>query len=313
MTDAAVSELEALVAGLNKRDRPEWNKVIMDVYDSHSAAIALAGDLKRAVVVARKAADIAGTMLTQSPDAVGVIITYANILLCQAPEESESILKRHSVWKRRHPIPDETRLRLDLNLSMARLVLGYRERKWVDGIESGRLKVAHDTLLSVFREAHPLGRLADAAAAALLLGLIRVLWGKPDDIDWLSQSVAIALRARQLETLWRAYINLAHSLYRRGQSAHDAAAAAIDLMEFSLSSSSDSDSSPRFALLSVPMAHATRYLILSGDKKVDKVLRKFPALRRMFSNLESGTLKDDRDGRVSHEWLRVDDADYVIF
>ena len=313
VTDAAVRDLEILVAGLTKRARQEWNEVIMNIYDSHSAAIALAGDLKRAVSVARKAADIAETVLTKSPDAVGVIITYANILLSQAPEESESILKRHSVWSRRHPISDETRLRLNWNLSMARLLLGYRDRKWMDGIESGRLKVAHDTLLSVFQEAYPLGRLADAAAAALLLGIIRVLWNKLDDIDWFSQSVAVALRARQLEALWRAYINLAHSLHRRGQSAHDAAAAAMDLMEFSLSSSSDSDSSPRFALLSVPMAHAARYLILSGDKRVDKILRKFPAIRRMFNNLETATLKDDRDGRVNHEWLRVDDADYVIF
>jgi hypothetical protein len=313
VTEAAVTELEALLAGLSERALQKWNEVLMEIYDTHSAAIALSGDLKRAVTVARKAAEIAQMALTKSPDAIGVVITYANILLCQAPEQSESILKRLSLLAGRYSISDETRLRLDVNLSMARLILGYKERQSADGIESARLNEAYETLLGVFREAHALGRLPDAAAAALLLGLIRVLWNKSDDIDWFSQSVAIALRARQLETLWRSYINLAHSLYRSGQEPHDAAAAAIDLMEFSLSSSSDTDNSPRFALLSVPMAHATRYLILAKDKKVSKVLRKFPALRRMFSSLESGELRDDRDGRLSHEWLRVGEADYVIF
>lgn len=312
VADAAVTELDLIVGGLSKHARQEWDEVRMDVYDSHSAAVALAGDLRRAVVEARKAADIASRLRKKSPDAVGVIITYANILLCESPEESELILKHQSHLSRRLPIPDETRLRLDLNLSMARIVLGYRDRLLLEG-KDGRLKVAHNTLLNVFRQAHPLGRFADAAAAALLLGIIRVLWNKSDDIDWFSQSVAVALRARQLETLWRAYINLAHSLFRRGLSAQEAAAAAMDLMEFSLSASADSDNSKRFALLSVPMAHAARYLILAGDKKAETILRKFPALRRMFSNLELGKLKEDRDGRVSHEWLRVGEADYVIF
>jgi len=313
VAEAAVAELDVFIEGLSSRARQEWDEVRMDIYDSHSAAVALAGDLKRAVVEARKAADIANKVRRKSADAVGVIITYANILLCEAPQESEAILKRQSLLSRRLPIPHETRLRLDLNLSMARIVMGYRDGRWISGNETGRLGLARKTLLNVFKEAHPLGRLADAAASALLLGLISVLWKKPDDIDWFSQSVTIALRARQLETLWRAYINLAHSLFRQGLPAYEAAAAAMDLMEYSLGSSTGVDNSPRFALLSVPMAHAARYLILAGDKKVERVLRKFPALRRMFSNPESGKLKENRDGYVSHEWLRVGDADYVIF
>jgi hypothetical protein len=313
VTDDAVRELDVLVAGLTRRERQKWNNVIMEVHDTHSAAVALGGDLRRAVVEARKAAGIAETLIKKSPDALGVIITFANILLCEAPEESESVLERYSVFAERPSIPEETRLRLNLNLSMARIVLGYREAKFAKRSGTSRLEVAHETLLSVFKQAHPLGRLADAAAAALLLGLIRALWDKPDDIDWFSQSTSVAVRARQLETLWRAYINLAHSLYRRGQPAHDQAAAALDLMAFSLSSYAEPDRNPRFDLLSVPMAHAVRYLILAGDDKADRVLRRFPALRRMFSNLESGALKDDRDGRTSHEWLRVGEVDYVIF
>jgi hypothetical protein len=33
----------------------------------------------------------------------------------------------------------------------------------------------------------------------------------------------------------------------------------------------------------------------------------------MFSSIERGELKDDRDGWTSHEWLRIGSADYVIY
>jgi hypothetical protein len=275
--------------------------------------VALAGDVRRAVVEARKAASIAESLVKRSPDALDVIITYANILLCEAPEESESILERYSLFAQRPSIPEETRLRLNLNLSMARIVIGYRETTGLQRRGASRLETANETLLDVFKQAHPLGRLADASAAALLIGLISALHNKPDEVDWFSQSTSLAVRARQLETLWRGYINLAHSLYRSGQPAHDPAAAALDLMLFSLSSYPEPDTNPRFDLLAVPMAHAVRYLILAGDGKAESVLRRFPALRRLFSNIESGDLKDNRDGRTSHEWLRVGQVDYVIF
>jgi hypothetical protein len=313
ITDEAVRELDGLVAGAADGERQEWREVMMEVRHTHSAAVALAGDLQQAVAEARKAADIAEALLTTSPRALDTIITYANILLCEAPEESESLLERYTPFAARPSIREDTRLRLNLNMSMARIVLGYCDARSTGQSENGRLAAAHETLLGVFKQAHPLGRLADAAAAALLLGLIRALWGKPDDVDWFSQATSLALRARQLETLWRAYINLAHSLYRSDQPARDPAAAALDIMTYSLRSYAEPDRTPRFNLLSVPMAHAVRYLILAGDDEAEKTLRRFPALRGMFSDLESGRLKDDRGGRTSHEWLRVGEADYVIY
>ena len=312
ITEAAVRELY-LLAEPWLSESQKWCDVIMEVRHTHGVAIALAGDMGRAVAEAREAAAIAETLLDKSPQALDVIITYTNILLCEAPEESESILARHLAFGERADIQEATRLRLNLNLSMARILLAYREMQSAGAEKNSRLTSAHETLLGVFRQAHPLGRLSNAAAAALLLGLVSALRGRPDEIDWFAQAVALAIRARQLETLWRGHINLAHSLHRVGQSAHDAAAAALDIMVYSLSSYAEPDRNPRFNLLSVPMAHAVRYLILAEDRKADRVLRAFPALRRMFRNLKAGELKDDRDGRTSHEWLRVGEADYVLY
>lgn len=313
ITDDAVKELNAFVAAMTTGERHNWNDVIMEVYHAHSVTVALAGDIRRALVEGRKAADIAETLLTTSPHALDVIITYANILLSEAPEKTELLLQRYLLFSEPNRIREDTRLRLDLNISMARIIMGYREARAKERNGRSRLAMAHETLLGVFKHAHPLGRLGEAAAAALLLGLISALRDTTDEIDWFSQAISLAIRGRQLEILWRAHINLAHSLYRSGKSAHDAAAAALDILMYSLSSYAEPDRNPRFDLLSVPMAHAVRYLILDHDDKAEKILGKFPALRRMFANVESGEMKADRDGRISHEWLRVGEVDYVIY
>jgi hypothetical protein len=313
VTEQAVREVEQLITRLPAARRRSWNSVVMDVLDAHSAAIALSGDLRRAVVEARKAAAIAESLINEHPNALEVIITSSNILLCDAPEESESVLSRYARLAERRTFPDGTRLRLNLNLGMSRIVLADRARVSGADTAKGLLESAHRSLLAVFQEAHPLGRLADAAAASLLLGLISALRQQSDDIDWFSQSVAVAIRARQMETLWRAHINLAHSLHRQGQNAHDSAAAALELMDYSLSRDPEADRSPRFNLVALPMAHAVRYLLLTQDDKASAALRKYPALGRMFQDVEAGELKADRDGRTSHEWLRIGDVDYVIF
>jgi hypothetical protein len=322
ITSEAVAELNVILAGASEDEWTRWRDVVMEVRDTHSAAVALAGDVRRAVVEARKAARIAETLVETSPRrALSVIITYANILLCEAPKESEALLQRYLEYSERPSVPEEMRLRLELNLSMAQLLIGYRENGSRAKSDSGPLAVAYRTLSSVFRRAYPIGYLTNAAAAALLLGLIcavrdeadEVADDEVDEIEWFSRSVSLAVRARQMETLWRAYINLAHSFYRDGQSPHDPAAAALDIMTESLETYPEADRTPRFDLLAVPMAHATRYLILAGDEKAQHALRTYPALRRMFSDLESGQLKNDRDGRTSHEWLRIGTADYVIY
>jgi AAA ATPase domain len=313
ITAMAIQDLNAHLVSMRRNEREKWNEVIMEVRHAHSVTIALAGDIRQALTESREAARIAQTQLTKSAHAIDVIITYANILLSEAPNESESILQHYQDFAKRKRIADETRLRLDLNISMARMIIGYREERCAKGTGTSRLETANKTLLQVFRQAHPLGRLGEAAAAALLLGLISALQGKADDIDWFAQSIALAIRGRQLEILWRAHLNLAHSLHRSGRSPHDPATAALDIMIYSLSAFANADQSPRFNLLSVPMAHAVRYLILSGDQKAENVFRKFPLLRRMFTRLNTGQMKDNRDGRASHEWLRIGEADYVIY
>jgi hypothetical protein len=313
ITDMSLKELRLLLEEDGVPKQNQWTQVLMEVQHTHSVALAVAGDLKRAVMEGRKAASIAETLLDVFPDALDVIITYANILLCEAPEQSELLLERYRSLVTPEIVSDATRLRLDLHLSMSRIVVGHKEAKSGEG-GSGRLEVARDTLVGVFRRAHPLGRIADAAAAALLVGLIDALRGRPEDIDWFSQAAALAMRARQLDTLWRANINLAHSLHRDGQSAYDPAAAALDIITSSLNSYGEPDRNPRFDLVCVPMAHAVRFLILAGNETTSsRVLTAFPALRRFFADLKAGTLKDDRDGRSSHEWFRVGDADYVLY
>ncbi|HEX7676531.1 MAG TPA: hypothetical protein VF713_00290, partial [Thermoanaerobaculia bacterium] len=171
VTDQAVRELNNLVSDLAPGKRRHWDGVMMEVLDAHSDAIALSGDLRRAVIEARKAATIAESLVDENPNAIDVIITYANILLYEAPEESESVLDRYTLLAQRATVSEGTRLRLNLNLAMARIVLGYRETRPSTPHENRRLRLAHDALLAVFKQAHPLGRMADAAAAALLLGL----------------------------------------------------------------------------------------------------------------------------------------------
>ena len=312
ITSEAVGDLKAITCGLDAAEKVMWDSLIMKVRETHSTAIALSGDLTRAVEEARIAANLAISLIETDPDALDVIITSANILLCEAPQESESTLERYLEFSGRSSVRESTRLRLRINLSMAKIVLAYRCAE-VGNRSRSRLKMAREALFSVFKKAHPLGRLKDAAASALLLGLIETLWGREEDVDWYSQSAALATRCRQLETLWRAQINLAHSLHRAGKSGHDPAAAALELMMYSLSSFPVPDESPRFDLLSMPMAHAVRYLLLEKDPKAHEVLRRLPALRRLFDDLETAQLKEDRDGRKSHEWLRVDSADYVIY
>ena len=315
ITESAVKELSLLMRGLdeNEQSQEDWRRFIVKIYHTHSAAGALAGDLNQATVEARRAARLAKSLVYIDQDALDVIITSCNILLAEAPTESEAELEYYKNLSGNISMQEGTKLRLDINLSMAHIVLAYRHDEESERKKEQRLLAAKEMLHGVFRRAHPLGRIKDASASSLLLGLICALEGNPEDIDWFSQSAALAIRSRQLETLWRANINLAHSLFRAGQSAHDPAAAALDLMLHSLSSFAEPDQSPRFSLLSVPMAHAVRYLILYGDEKSHVTLKKVPELRSLFENLENGELKKDRDGRNSHEWFRVGNFDYVLY
>jgi hypothetical protein len=66
-------------------------------------------------------------------------------------------------------------------------------------------------------------------------------------------------------------------------------------------------------LLWSPLAQAVHFLIVSEDNAGIAALQKYPQLRTAFSVPSQGILREDRGGISSHEWIRVEGYDYVIF
>jgi hypothetical protein len=172
-------------------------------------------------------------------------------------------------------------------------------------------------LKPVFSNSFRVGRYPDAGAAALLLGIISALGDGGDEVSWFAQAVTAAARGRQMETLWRSHINLATALHRRNESSfetlRDHARAALEILEDTLSPYPRPDRSTRFALIAVPMAHAVRFLIQRGDEVGFSALERYPLLKNCFQDLKRGVLRQDRGGYRSHEWLNVEQWDYVIY
>jgi hypothetical protein len=52
---------------------------------------------------------------------------------------------------------------------------------------------------------------------------------------------------------------------------------------------------------------------LAGDAEGPRALSRFPALLSCFADPAGRRLRDDRGGFANHEWLRVDEYDYVIY
>ena len=202
------------------------------------------------------------------------------------------------------------------NLGMTGILLAYRSTR-KNGQHRQMLKVAFSILEPVFRRSYALGRFPDAAAAALLLGIAGALTERQDESAWFAQAVAAATRGGQAETLWRAHINLATSIARRDGAesprVRDHSHAAVEILNDTMAGYSEPERSARFALVRVPLAQATRFLIASRDGLGEENLARYPSLRECFSDARRGTLRDDRGGYESHEWVRIASYDYVIY
>jgi len=300
--DEAESEAEA----------EEWDALQMEGHYALAVALALSGEIEKALQSSREAVDIAKPY--RSTLASTVRSTHANILLAEDPQESEKLLRDCLLEMAARSAPQEERDLVEVDLAMALVVQAYQDD---DEDTSNRLADAHHKLLRVFSGAHRLGHLADAAAAALMLGIISAVREDGDEAMWFAQAIGSSTRAGQAETLWRAQINLATSLYRRegllNPAVVDHARSALNLMEESLSSYTHPDLSARIRLLWVPMAQAIRLLILGGDGLGRRALERYPALRGCFEDPDRGDLSTDRGGISSHEWIRVGEYDYVIF
>jgi hypothetical protein len=289
-----------------------WAVLRAELLHALASAEALSGNVDAALQISEEAVALVQHWTT--PSAHDIIGTYANILLARDPVASERILRRR-LTARSHSEPPGTDLS-EVHLSMA-LILQAHRLPDADQQRGAMLSEARERLTTVARVSGHLGHHPDAAAAALMLGIVSELEGESDAVSWFAQAAASASQGRQLEILWRARINLALALFdlehRVTPQVRDQAAGALDLMVETLESEVDGNSAPRLALMSVPIAHAIRLLLLAEDERAAHALVRYPALRACFVDLETATLYEDRGGRASHEWLRVRDADYVIY
>lgn len=315
---ARASEVAARAVREVKELSPEdgaWEVLEMEALHSQAVALALSGEISEALDRSERAVDIAKR--SSSSLAQHVISTYANILLARDPAASESILRRSLANLAAPPAPNDVRDETEINLSMALVLQAHRVAGTKENQAGTMLAEAAERLSRVFTGTYQLGHYPDAGAAALLLGIVSVLRDEGDEVSWFAQAVAAAARGRQMETLWRAHINLATATYRRREAVdevvRDHARAALEILEETLSPYPQPDRSARFELICVPLAQAVRFLLLAGDEAGLAALERYPALRITFQDARKGILRNDRGGYRSHEWLRIGDEDYVLY
>jgi hypothetical protein len=296
---------------------PRWERLEMEALHSEAVALAISGEVDQALETSGRAVEIA----RRAPSSMGqhVISTYANILLAREPAESESILRRclSDLGDSASPDATEARDATRINLGMA-LVLQAHAGAMVRAEAEEALGEAGTLLGDVFDDSYPFGRYPDAAAAALMLGLIDAIGGDADGEEhWFGKARIAAVRGRQMETLWKANIDLATALHRAGgaasESIRDHAHSALVILEDSLAPYPVPDRSARFELVRAPLAQAVRFLTLAGDDRGPEALARYPALREGFQNPEAAILREDRGGYESHEWLRICGEDYILY
>jgi hypothetical protein len=292
-----------------------WETLEMEALHTDAVALALSGDVEDALRSSERAVEIARR--SNSPLTLNVISTYANILLTRDPGASELILRQCL-----HDLVAETpsggaRNLVEVHLSMALVIQALKlVSQDMNRARSG-LAEAEQLLSAVFRRSFRVGQYPDAGAAALMLGIVSALVQRNDEASWFAQAVAAASRGRQMETLWRAHINLATALYQRQgtvtASVRDHALAAFEIMEETLSPYPQPDRSARFQLLRMPLAHAVRFLILAADEAGPSALERYPALRRLFHDPRAGVLIDENGDQHTFGWLQTHRGAYMIY
>jgi len=151
-----------------------------------------------------------------------------------------------------------------------------------------------------------------------MLGIASLASGQDGEVAWFAQAVAAAARGRQMETLWRAHINLATALHREGRSpsegARDHAAAALEIMEADARALPAARTDQHALRLSACRSRRRFGSSFSPvTKKGFRALERYPRLRLSFSDPAAGVLASEDTAPRSHEWLRISGEDYVIY
>jgi hypothetical protein len=310
----AVTDIRALRSSASSGDEAAWEELEMEALHSQAVALALSGEIDEALHVSGDAVEIARR--SQSSLSHRVISIHANILLAKDPAASESILRDCLVDAAALPAMSDARHAIEINLGMALVLRAYGL-----GVEDERARAmlteARELLTRVFTSSFQVGRYPNAGAATLMLGIVSALEDDGHEVSWFAQAVAAASRGHKMETLWRAHVNLAIAMHRRDgrvtESVRDHARAAVEILEETLSPYAQPDRTARFDLIRVPLAQAVRLLLLVGDEAGRAPLVRYPELRKSFQDVEAGILREDRGAYRSHEWLRIDGDDYVIY
>lgn len=311
----AIRDIRALSNVQPTKKRLDWRMLEMEALHSYAVALALGGEIELAISASEQAVRIARKSVT--PFSLDVLSTHANILLATELEAPEAILRDCLIRVGSETSARETQDAIAINLSMT-LLLGAHRSTALDASRANEKLAEASTLLKpVFSASFRVGRYPDAGAAALLLGIISALRDDGDEVSWFAQAVTAAARGGQIETLWRSHINLATSLHRRNvrasESVRDHARAALQILEETLSPYPRPDMSARFELVRIPLAQAVRFLVQLGDDVGIAALERYPSLRNCFQDPERGVLRQDRGGYRSHEWLSIEEWDYVIY
>lgn len=310
------AELDSRRAAGLDMEMPAWLQLELNLRHVHAVALALAGDMDGSLKVGERAMALAAEEVTGREAALDVVSTYANILLARDLDRSEQLLRQTSERAAFLPESGRCRTHLTLNLAMCLLLLAFRDRFLIRPVAEARLDEALGLLRPAYARTVELGRLSDAAAAALLIGLVHAVRHDRNDISWFADAIGAAARARQMETLWRAHINLASCVHRDGgdvRKVGEHARAAYEILMDTLSPYARPELSHRFALVCLPLAHAVRFLIEAGDPEGKRAFARLPVLQNCFADISSGQLRADRGGFTSHEWLRDGRYDYVIY
>jgi len=296
-------------------DLDRWRGLEMDACHAQAVALALNGEIDKSLQTAERAVSIARQMRPLTDSGLDAIGTYANILLAVSPDDAERLLR--DCYNEGNPTgaSTRTRIKIAINLAMSLLLQGYKAPDSLHGRRA--LKEAEQLVKPIFLEAFAGGRLADAAASALITGLVHAVRNSADESYWFAQSIDAANRGRQIETLWRAHFNLATS-YRRidnrsSERVQEHARAAAMILNDTLSPYSDPENSSRFSLVRLPLVEAVRFLVEANDRYGGVLLSEYPSLRRWISQPELGVVSTNQDDYSSHEWLRIGDFCYVLY
>lgn len=249
---------------------------------------------------------------TGSPLTLRIVSTYANLLLARDPAVSERMLEDALATTGSAGQP--LRANATVTLSMALVVQAHR----LPG-DASRRRLAHaeHLLHDVYYESDRLRNYPDAAAAALMRGIVAVLRESDDAVHRFSEACIAALRGNHRETLWKAQLDLATALHATAGEVTGAvrehARIALELLNELLDPFPDPDRAPRFARLLPALAFATRFLLLAGDDAARSALQRYPELRACFRDTATGELRDDIIDKGWHHWVSGGKFWYVIY